>query len=70
MAGFDIFANEMNCEECLNSRRIISEGGYHSVCTLSAAKMRSCITGRESFKKLKTKGNYIYGEGNDKAEGV
>lgn len=48
----DIFNNERGCEECINSRWIVSENGYKSICTLSAAKMMACITGRENHKKV------------------
>ena len=33
----------MKCETCLNSRPVISENGYHWVCTLSDKKAVSCI---------------------------
>lgn len=36
------------CEKCPNSRPIISENGWHYICTLSA---------KESMKCMKKKGN-------------
>lgn len=37
-----------DCEKCLNSRLIISENGYHSVCCLSQKKAMDCITDKKS----------------------
>lgn len=60
MLDTDIFNNERGCEECFNSRQIISENGYKAVCTLSAAKMMACITGREDHKKvIKPASDYV-----------
>lgn len=36
----------MKCDGCLNSRRIISENGLHSLCCLSDKKAMECITGK------------------------
>lgn len=36
------------CEECIYSRPIISENGYHSVCCLSPKKAIDCLTGKKS----------------------
>lgn len=36
------------CEKCLNSRLIISENGYHSVCCLSQKKAMDCLIGEKS----------------------
>lgn len=33
----------MNCDMCINARRVVSENGYHSVCCLSEGKMRECL---------------------------
>lgn len=33
----------MNCDVCINARRVVSENGYHSVCCLSECKMRECL---------------------------
>lgn len=33
----------VNCDSCLNSRPIISENGYHSVCCLSEKKATECL---------------------------
>ena len=37
----------MKCDGCLNSRRIVSENGFHSICCLSEKKAIDCITGKE-----------------------
>ena len=49
------------CEECLHSRVIISESGYHSVCCLSQKKATDCTTGKKScFATLnKNESKYI-----------
>lgn len=36
------------CEECVHSRPIISENGYHSVCCLSQKAMVDCLMGKKS----------------------
>ena len=36
------------CEECLNSRPIISENGYHAVCCLSQKKAMDCMMGKKN----------------------
>ena len=36
------------CEKCLNSRRVISENGFHPVCCLSQKASINCITGKKS----------------------
>ena len=36
------------CDKCLHSRPIISENGYHSVCTLSDKAAINCMTGKKS----------------------
>lgn len=38
-----------DCEKCLNSRLIVSENGYHSVCCLSQKKATDCMTGKKSW---------------------
>ena len=40
----------MKCDGCLNSRRIISENGLHSICCLSEKKAMDCIMGKKEFK--------------------
>ncbi len=37
-----------DCEKCLNSRLIISESGYHSICCLSSKKATDCMIGTKS----------------------
>ena len=36
------------CEECVHSRPIISENGYHSVCCLFPKAMVDCLMGKKS----------------------
>ena len=36
------------CEECLNSRLVVSENGYHAVCCLSQKKAIDCMIGKKS----------------------
>ena len=36
------------CEECVHSRPIISENGYHSVCCLSSKAMVDCLMDKKS----------------------
>ena len=35
------------CDNCLNSRPIVSENGMHSICTLSDKAAMNCITGKK-----------------------
>ena len=35
------------CDSCTNSRTIISENGYHSLCCLSSKKAVKCLNGEE-----------------------
>lgn len=43
------------CDECLNSRLIVSENGYHSICTLSQKEAINCMTDEKNqFITLKT----------------
>ena len=37
----------MKCDNCLNSRRIISENGLHSVCSLSDRVAVNCLVGKK-----------------------
>ena len=37
-----------DCEKCLNSRMIVSENGYHSICALSAKKASDCTFGKKN----------------------
>ena len=32
------------CATCINSRTIVSENGYHSICTLSSKAAINCMT--------------------------
>ena len=42
------------CEKCLNSRMIISENGYHTICCLSQKKAVDCMFGEKNhFVTLK-----------------
>lgn len=36
-----------NCEKCLNTRLIVSENGYHHICTLSARAAKNCLLGKK-----------------------
>ena len=35
------------CDNCANSRVVVSENGYHSVCCLSTKKALDCIMGKK-----------------------
>lgn len=37
------------CKECLHSRPIISENGYHPVCCLSKKKTIDCLIGKKNW---------------------
>lgn len=37
------------CKECLHSRLIISENGYHPVCCLSKKKAMDCLIGKKNW---------------------
>ena len=37
------------CEECLHSRLIVSENGYHAICCLPEKKAIDCMTDKESY---------------------
>lgn len=46
------------CEECLHSRPVVSENGYHYICCLSPKKAVNCIAGIKSqFVSLKKNNN-------------
>jgi hypothetical protein len=32
------------CDTCINSRVVVSENGYHSICTLSSKAAINCMT--------------------------
>lgn len=36
-----------DCDKCLNSRMIISENGYHSICCLSQKAAMECMMGKK-----------------------
>ena len=40
----------MKCDNCLNSRRIISENGLHSICCLSEKKAMECLMKKKDYK--------------------
>lgn len=45
-----------NCKECINSRLVVSENGYHAICTLSDDDVYDCLSnGRSRFE-----GNPLY----------
>ena len=31
------------CEDCINSRLVVSENGYHAICTLPEKDMTDCM---------------------------
>lgn len=35
------------CDECLKSRIIVSENGYHGICTLPPKAATDCVTGKK-----------------------
>ena len=37
-----------NCEECIYSRLVVSENGYHAVCTLSDDDIYDCLSNGKS----------------------
>lgn len=37
------------CDNCLNSRPIISENGIHYICCLSSKKATDCKFGKKNF---------------------
>ena len=37
-----------DCKKCLNSRVIISEHGYHSICCLSQKAATDCMIGKKN----------------------
>lgn len=45
-----------DCKECLNSRLVVSENGYHPICTLHEEDMMDCLLN----KKQKFEGNPLY----------
>lgn len=38
------------CNKCINSRPIISENGYHSICCLSDNKATECLINKTYFE--------------------
>ncbi len=45
-----------NCKECINSRLVVSENGYHAVCNLSDYDAYDCLSNNQS----KFEGNPLY----------
>lgn len=41
------------CENCINGRRVISENGIHTVCTLPDDEAADCITEVKDRKESK-----------------
>lgn len=39
----------MDCQSCRNARLIVSENGYHLICTLSTEKAGKCIKNIKSY---------------------
>lgn len=40
-------AQKTKCDKCIKSRIIVSENGYHGVCTLPPKAATDCITGKK-----------------------
>ena len=57
------------CDNCINSRPIISENGWHGICTLSHKEEANCMTGKKDrfFRwppiKNEAKGDFEMPEG-------
>ena len=39
----------MKCDNCLNSRSVISESGLHHVCNLSEKKAVDCMLDKKNY---------------------
>ena len=51
------------CDVCLNRRTIVSENGYHTICSLSSKKATDCLMCKKSYfmlDKKRTKKEKIY----------
>lgn len=35
------------CDKCIKSRIIVSENGYHGICTLPPKAATDCVTGKK-----------------------
>lgn len=42
----------MKCDQCLNSRLIISENGIHYICTLSSKKSYDCLFDKIDYSEI------------------
>jgi hypothetical protein len=40
-------AKQTKCDKCLKSRMIVSENGYHGICTLPPKAAMDCVTGKK-----------------------
>jgi len=40
----------MKCDNCIKSRKVISENGFHSICTLSEKDAMDCILEKKDNK--------------------
>ena len=40
----------MKCDNCINSRSVISENGIHRVCCLSEKDAVNCLIGKKDLK--------------------
>lgn len=56
----------MKCDNCLNARRIISENGLHSVCSLSDRVAMNCLVGKKDQRIIVPGSNEKIAERNDK----
>ena len=39
----------MKCDDCLNSRQVLSENGWHPVCVLMNKQSRLCLFGKKNY---------------------
>lgn len=42
-------AIQKRCDNCANSRTIVSENGFHSVCCFSQKKAMDCFMGKKDY---------------------
>ena len=42
-------ATQRRCDDCANSRTIVSENGFHSVCCFSQKKSMDCFMGKNDY---------------------
>lgn len=42
-------ATQKRCDDCANSRTIVSENGFHSVCCFSQKRAMDCFMGKKDY---------------------